>query len=130
MKRGQRKTLWCGQRLRIFHYNNDTLLLYNYLETMKNQKNIIADLYDYKEERFTGWRVRYKYHAKNTRNNYDNTCWDTFILSPEFNTIISFKSNDWEKDFGLRRKILKVKSNTNNRQLKYDWFIQGLPIGD
>ncbi|MEK0413152.1 MAG: hypothetical protein RL070_640 [Bacteroidota bacterium] len=115
---------------------NDTLLLINYLEIMKKQNDIIDNLYDMKEKRFYGWRVRYSYYAKDTNNsndtinNYRNKCRDTFIMNPEFNRIISHTSNDWEQDFYLPRKIVMLRSKTVNRELKYARLKQGLPYDD
>ncbi len=112
------------------NYKNDNLLLVNYIEIMKKQNDIIDNLYDAKEERFYGWRVRYSYDAKDTSNNYENSCWDTFVINPEFNRIISYTSNDWEEDFDLIRKIIKLRSKTVNCELKYARLKQGLPYDD
>lgn len=112
------------------NYKNDDLKLINYLEIMKKQNDIIDDLYENKEKRFFGWRVRYSYDAKDTSNNYESSCWDTFIINPEFNRIISFTSDDWEQDFDLVRKIIKLRSKTLNCELKYTRLKQGLPYDD
>jgi hypothetical protein len=123
----------CNNKRYIFkgddiNYQNDTLLLYNYLETMKNQKEVILSFYDNTSSRFSGWQVKYDYNAKDTSINYNQSCWDTFLINPEFNRIISFKSNDRKQDLNIRRKVNLVKSGITRRQLRYAWFIEDLPI--
>jgi hypothetical protein len=109
------------------NYHNDTLILYNYLESMKNQQQIIAGLYVNAEEKFIGWRIRYKYDVEGVGKIGKRLVWDTFVLNPDFTKVINYTSNDWDQDTNLRVRINNLKKYMLNRELNYVRFQQGLP---
>lgn len=109
------------------NYHNDTLILYNYLESMKNQQQIIAGLYVNAEEKFIGWRIRYKYDVEGVGKIGKRSVWDTFVLNPDFTKVINYTSNDWDQDTNLRVRINNLKKYMLNRELNYVRFQQGLP---
>ncbi len=109
------------------NYINDTLLLYNYLEVMKNQEKSINRLYENSHEKFIGWIVRYKYETENLRTNGKVTISDTFILNPDFTKVINYTSNNWDQATILREKIIDLKIYVLRTQLNYKRFQMGLP---
>ena len=108
------------------NYHNDSLSLYNYLESMKKQQQIIAGLYVNTEEKFIGWRVKYEYDVESIGKIGSRSVWDTFILNPDFTKVVNYTSDDWDQITKLRLKINNLKKYLLKREENFIYFQIGI----